>query len=175
MDVPAGTCVQVNQGKGDMHNDIDWKSPPALRLGGLGMIFNPQGHVLLVEKSYKSGKERFGLPGGCAHPGEDAWSACIREIREELGIDVVPGQLLAAHWMKGTETSAPGQNFVFHCGVVDDNTAFILSDEITATHWVAPDDIPQYTARYTSLRIGGALEALSTNGPAPYLIDVPHP
>ncbi|MBP3367109.1 MAG: NUDIX domain-containing protein [Treponema sp.] len=39
---------------------------------------------------------RWEFPGGKAEPGEDDASAVVREMKEEFGIDVVPGEAVAA-------------------------------------------------------------------------------
>lgn len=35
------------------------------------------------------GRDRLYLPGGKREPGEDDWTALSREVREELGVDLV--------------------------------------------------------------------------------------
>lgn len=50
------------------------------------------GKVLLSQRkpgTHLAGKWEF--PGGKAEPGEDPRDALVRELREELGIDAVPG------------------------------------------------------------------------------------
>lgn len=43
------------------------------------------------------GKSAFYLPGGKREPGESDEAALLREIREELSIDLVPGTLRYVH------------------------------------------------------------------------------
>src|SRR5436309_8817804 len=53
-------------------------------------LIDPDGRVLLAERP--AGKHLAGLwefPGGKVHPGETPEAALIRELDEELGIDVV--------------------------------------------------------------------------------------
>ena len=56
------------------------------------VIRDPTGRVLLLETSYKADWE---VPGGLVEPGEDVASAARREVREELGMELEPGPLLA--------------------------------------------------------------------------------
>jgi 8-oxo-dGTP diphosphatase len=54
-----------------------------------------RGRVLLTQR--KAGAHLGGaweLPGGKVHPGEDPRDALRRELREELGIDVVIGEIV---------------------------------------------------------------------------------
>jgi len=61
---------------------------PILLVAAIGLI-DPDGRVLLARRP--EGKPMAGLwefPGGKVHPGETPEVALIREVREELGIDV---------------------------------------------------------------------------------------
>jgi 8-oxo-dGTP diphosphatase len=46
-----------------------------------------EGRVLLVHRR-KHGKEYYVLPGGGVEPGETVEEACVREVKEETGLDV---------------------------------------------------------------------------------------
>lgn len=55
-----------------------------------GVLFDDQGRVLLQQRH--SGSHQGGLwefPGGKVEPGESVYQALCRELREELGINVV--------------------------------------------------------------------------------------
>ena len=47
------------------------------------MTLTPEGRLILVKHSYKRG---WYLPGGAIDAGEDALSALLRELREEIGM-----------------------------------------------------------------------------------------
>ncbi len=51
-------------------------------------------HVLLVRHAYRQG---WGLPGGSLRRGEDPVAAVVREVGEELGVDVVVGGGVVVH------------------------------------------------------------------------------
>lgn len=61
-----------------------------VRAAGLGII----GSAVLVVKHQKDGRSYWLLPGGGIRVGESAKTALKREIREELNISVVVGELL---------------------------------------------------------------------------------
>ncbi|MGV9375754.1 NUDIX domain-containing protein [Nonomuraea sp. NPDC003707] len=59
------------------------------------LFFDEAGHVLLVRPTYKSYMD---IPGGYVEPGETPHQACVREVREELGIQPAIGRLLVVDW-----------------------------------------------------------------------------
>jgi 8-oxo-dGTP diphosphatase len=52
------------------------------------------GEILLVRTSYR---RRWGLPGGGIDSGESAQEAALRELREEIGLDLPPEALRPAY------------------------------------------------------------------------------
>lgn len=60
--------------------------PPALRLAGC-ILRNDAGDILLLHRN-KKGVQQWELPGGKLEQGEEGEAAAIREIREELGVEV---------------------------------------------------------------------------------------
>lgn len=59
-----------------------------------GMVFtDTNDRVLLVKPTYN---EVWHLPGGVVENGESPADAAVREVREELGLEVVAGCMLGA-------------------------------------------------------------------------------
>ena len=58
---------------------------PSYSVGAMGVVV-VDGEVLLVRQSYRNG---WGVPGGLLDRGERPEAAVVRELREEVGIDVV--------------------------------------------------------------------------------------
>ncbi|WP_257448601.1 NUDIX hydrolase [Archangium lipolyticum] len=56
--------------------------------------------VLLLRNSYK---QDFSMPGGGRHPGESPQQTGARELREEVGLRVSPGELREVFETRGTE------------------------------------------------------------------------
>jgi 8-oxo-dGTP diphosphatase len=77
---------------------------------GLGRIDVAQalierdGRVLLVHTVSPDGRiDRWGLPGGAREPRETLEETAVREAREETGLEIVVGELLAlGEWLHET-------------------------------------------------------------------------
>ncbi|MGW1789221.1 NUDIX domain-containing protein [Streptomyces tubercidicus] len=65
------------------------------RMASGALFFDEQGQVMMLEPTYKDYQE---IPGGYVETGESPRQACIREVREELGIGPEIGRLLAVDW-----------------------------------------------------------------------------
>ncbi|MEW2414396.1 NUDIX domain-containing protein [Streptomyces sp. NPDC046866] len=78
------------------------------------LLFDDQDRVLLVDPTYKAGWE---FPGGVVEAGEAPARAGVREVAEELGIDLgrVPG-LLVVDWERPVRPAYGGLRLLFDGG-----------------------------------------------------------
>jgi len=58
---------------------------PKFTVGAICFIERPDGALLFVRLAYR---ERWGAPGGLLKRGEEPADAAIREVREEVGLDI---------------------------------------------------------------------------------------
>lgn len=65
---------------------------PAKPSAAAAVITDERGRILIVKPTYR---HTWGLPGGGSDGRESPRETCAREIREELGLDLEPGELLA--------------------------------------------------------------------------------
>ena len=154
-----------------MHREDEFRNPAPHRRGALAIIRNERKGVLLVQKSYKDGA--WGLPGGLAQPGEYPHSAWIREVKEETGLDLMPGPLLVVDCMPRNEENGAeaGTNFVFDGGTVLNGTEIRLPDPapgekpaLTDYRFADLHDLGRFVANYTEHRIRAAVAALESEG-----------
>lgn len=60
-----------------------------VQVGVVGIIIDEDGKILLVKRRGKSHEGMWGLPAGTMQPGETVKEALEREMREELGIEII--------------------------------------------------------------------------------------
>ncbi|MBA0053715.1 NUDIX hydrolase [Streptomyces sp. AJS327] len=146
-----------------MHSDDDFTNPPGRRVGALALITNPDGDILLVEKRYRKDQGDllpWGLPGGCAQADEDLHDAFRREVLEETGRRVEPGDLLTVHHMPANPPSREGINFVFDGGFLHPATPLHLpGDELSDYRYVPYEDLGDFLPPYQLLRVRTAVRA----------------
>jgi RimJ/RimL family protein N-acetyltransferase len=121
---------------------------PTKRAIAQGVIRNAAGDVLLCELTYKG---EWDLPGGVVDPGESPADCVVREIGEELGIDVLPQRLLAVNWLVPWRGWSDALVFVFDLGTVDQDIASrttLEQREIRGLHWCAEEELEERVAPY---------------------------
>ena len=111
---------------------------PNYTVGAICVIERADGAVLLVRQAYR---ERWGVPGGLLNRGEDAHAGALREVREEVGIDV---ELLGEPAVV-VEPAPQRIDIVFRARPVGEVPveATPTSPEIVDARWFAPDDLPE--------------------------------
>lgn len=73
---------------------------PATHLRGCGVIIrDTEGRVLLMQRGPLARHEQYKweIPGGACEAGETFREAAVREVREELGVEIVLGKTMAQY------------------------------------------------------------------------------
>jgi ADP-ribose pyrophosphatase YjhB (NUDIX family) len=86
------------------------QSLPKKRMAAGALFRDEVGRVLLVKPVYKAGWE---LPGGVVEEDESPKAGCRREVREELGLDMSIGRLLALDYNAATQEKTESLMFIF--------------------------------------------------------------
>lgn len=111
---------------------------PLVTVGAL--IFNDEGQILLVQTH--KWHHKFGLPGGKIEQGETAEKALIREIQEEVGLNISHIRFeLLQEVIFSPEFYKP-MHFIFlnyTCRASGQQTV-VLNDEAQSYQWLLPTD-----------------------------------
>lgn len=111
-----------------------------------------QGRLLVVRSR---GRTLFYLPGGKREPGESDHQALVREIREELGVTLVP----QAHPLVVVEAPAdgkPGTTVRLTCYAGTSEGVLAAHSEIEEVAWLGPED--RHRCSVATLAVLDALE-----------------
>ena len=69
-------------------------APPTAPVVGVGVIVVKDDSVLLIRRANPPNKGAWSIPGGRQELGETVRETAVREVREETGLDIVPGPML---------------------------------------------------------------------------------
>lgn len=103
------------------------------------IIHDAAGRVLMVYST----DEFWGTPGGALDPGETSGQAVVREIREELGVEIVPERILAVYSIPVTYPHGDEVEYTsvaFRCRIVAGELA-ARDGEILQWEWVEPAEV----------------------------------
>lgn len=132
---------------------------PGKRMGSGALIRDPEGRVLLVEPTYKATWE---IPGGNVERDEAPRTACARELREELGLDIAVGRLLVVEWQGPEPDRTESMLHVYDGGTLTSLAAVRLpADELASAAFVAEPDLDTVLATRLARRVRAALAALT--------------
>lgn len=143
-------------------------SLPTKRAIAQGVLRDSEGRVLLCELTYKA---EWDLPGGVVDPSESPAQCVVREVREELAIDVEVKGLLAVNWLPPWRGWTDATVFVFDLGVAPDDLiagTTLERREIRALHLVGEEEWEERVAPYNQRLL--AFLAVHA-GPTAYLED----
>jgi 8-oxo-dGTP diphosphatase len=98
-----------------------------------GIAFDDHGRLLLIRRVNNPGSGQWSLPGGRVEPGESDETAVVRELREETGLDVIPGT-----WI-GTVTRGPFEIHDYACEIA--GGVLTAGDDASEARWSDAADL----------------------------------
>lgn len=145
---------------------------PLKRVIAQGLLRDPTGRVLLCELTYK---HDWDLPGGVVEPYESPRDCVVREVAEELGIQLTAGELVTVDWLPPWAGWDDACLFMFDLGVVAADLVRSMRlepREIAAVHWAGPDQVrarcrPQVADRLELVADGGLVPPFLHSGRVP--------
>lgn len=130
---------------------------PRKRAIGQVLLRDPAGRVLLCRLTYK---RDWDLPGGVVEVGESPRLAAVRELEEELGLTVAPGELLLTDWLPSWGGWDDAVCLVFDGGTHDPSVlddAVLQAREIREARFLTLDEVDELAADFTARRIRAAV------------------
>ena len=112
---------------------------PKKQTGTAVLFFNTKGELLIVKPDYKDG---WLVPGGATDDNESPLRCAIREVKEEIGLDVHELQLVGIYYghKKGIYTDS--LKFIFSGGVLTEDQILqikLQTEELEAFQFVSPE------------------------------------
>ncbi|RMG54174.1 MAG: VOC family protein [Bacteroidetes bacterium] len=107
------------------------------------ILTNPAGELLLYLRDNKPGlpfPHHWDLFGGHVEPGETVEAALLREVREELGIELSAYRFFRKYEVRGDEEATPNDKYIFHAEIDQPQQALTLY-EGERLHYFRPEEI----------------------------------
>ena len=92
--------------------------------------------VFATQRGYGEFKDGWEFPGGKLEPGESAREALVREIREELDVDIRVGKLLET-----VEYDYPEFHLTMHCFICELLSEDIVLKEHEDARWLKEEEL----------------------------------
>ncbi len=123
-----------------------------------GALYDERGRVLITQRPPgKALAGRWEFPGGKLHDGEDPCAGLVRELREELGVDVHAAERLMRY-----RVDQPGRVIWLDMWIVSSWSGTVAGLDGQAWAWVEPGDLQLHDILEADRPI---VEALSTRAP----------
>ena len=112
------------------------------------------GRLLLVRRGQPPFEGRWALPGGFVETGETTEEACIRETREETGIEVEVEGLGGVYSRPDRDPRGHTVSVVYRCRAVGGEAKG--GDDAAEARWFAPDELARLAFAFDHAEIVGS-------------------
>lgn len=119
------------------------------------IVVNGAGEVLFTRRAREPAQGKLDLPGGFIDPYETAEDGIRRELREELGIEVIELRYVTSHPNRYLYRGVayPVNDLIFQCRLVGDVTS-IDESEIAEWLFLRPGKVEIEELSFSSIRAG---------------------
>ncbi|MBR2999940.1 MAG: (deoxy)nucleoside triphosphate pyrophosphohydrolase [Oscillospiraceae bacterium] len=101
-------------------------------------VIRREGKILATQRGYGPQKDGWEFPGGKVESGEDPREALVREIREELRVDIVPGVEIGV-----VEHEYPNISIRMQCFWAEIREGSPVLTEHENAKWISADELEQ--------------------------------
>lgn len=119
------------------------------------ILENSKGEILIVKRKFEPKKGYLDLPGGFVEPGESLEQSAIREVKEELGIDIAAAKYFNSYpdeyLFQGVNIKTLG--FILTASVAND-IKITVSDDVAEARFYKRNELPLEKIAFESLKRG---------------------
>jgi len=140
------------------------KNLPRKRMASGVILLNEAGEILLVRPTYK---DHWSVPGGVIDQDESPRDAALREVKEEINIDLKSMHFLCLDYMSpqesGYSTKDENIQFIFYGGVLtadDMEKIKVPEEEISEYKFVNKEEAIELVGEKLSNRLKPCFKAL---------------
>jgi 8-oxo-dGTP diphosphatase len=141
----------------------NYQTLPKKRMAAGALFLNEKGNILIVKPAYRP---EWLLPGGCIELYESPREACIREVLEELHLEVSLEKLLCVEYLSEEHEQTECIQFSFYGGVLSQKQIddIILPSEELREYIFAPlEQAVCLLSLKLAKRVPYCIQALSEN------------
>ena len=125
------------------------------RLGIGAVILDEEDRILLLLRKKHPEANKWSIPGGKVDPYETLEESTIREVREEVGVEVEIERLLCTAETISPDTEEHWVSIIYLTRLVSGEPRNIEPDKCGGVEWYALDDLPKNMACYTEPAMAG--------------------
>jgi len=140
-----------------------YNSLPKKAIGAGVLFFNENNQLLIVNPIYK---KKWTIPGGTVEKNESPHKACIREIKEELGININSLEFLGVEYLNKENIKIESLQFIFYGGILTKHEISKIKlekEELSEYKFINLYIIKNYLKLSSANRILKCLEAYRKN------------
>lgn len=119
------------------------------------ILENSKGEILIVKRKFEPKKGYLDLPGGFIEAGESLEESAIREVKEEIGVDISQVSYFRCYpdeyLFQGINIQTLG--FILTAKIADD-AKIIVSDDVAEANFYPKSNLPIGKIAFKSLRQG---------------------
>ncbi len=121
-----------------------------------GAVIEAEGKLLLVERAKEPDIGMLDLPGGFVDPGESLEEALVRELKEELGLQLTVSN--CREYLCSSVNEYPYQGVLYHSldlfflVRLEQQPVIRPADDVGGYQWCDPREIPFETVAFSSVQ-----------------------